>query len=164
MRTVFRLLAVVVVVGAVGPPAAAQRAVLLVRHAEKADDGKDPALSREGEARAEALAGALRDAGVTAIVTSEYRRCVQTAAPLARALGVTPYVVPARDVAGLVALLREKHGDGVVLVVGHSNTIPAILRALGHEGDAAIPDDRYGDVFVVTRRAEGPPVVLRLRL
>ena len=65
--------------------AAAQQAVIVVRHAEKADQTPDTALSPKGRARAKALADLLRDAGVTHIVTSEYRRSQETAAPLAKA-------------------------------------------------------------------------------
>jgi hypothetical protein len=49
--------------------------VILVRHAEKADEpGADPALSAAGEARARALADALRDVKVAAVLTTPYRR------------------------------------------------------------------------------------------
>src|SRR3954471_10592172 len=84
----------------------AQQAVIVVRHAEKADQSDDAALSGEGKARAKALADLLRGAGVTHIITSEYRRTRETAAPLARALGLTAEQVPARDLPALTARLR----------------------------------------------------------
>src|SRR5205823_820783 len=96
-------------------PLRAQEAVFLVRHAEKADLSKDAALSAAGEARARALAERLREAGVTAIYTSEYRRTKQTAQPLARALGIAPREHPAGDSAGLAVLLRKEKR---VLLVG----------------------------------------------
>ena len=71
-------------------PALAQATVFVVRHAERADDGAakledDPDLSAAGRARAEALAAALEDAGITAIFATQYKRTHQTAAPLAKA-------------------------------------------------------------------------------
>ncbi|MFI5075863.1 MAG: histidine phosphatase family protein, partial [Vicinamibacteria bacterium] len=69
------------------PYAAAQQAVIVVRHAEKADQTPDSALSPKGQVRAKALADLLRGAGVTHVITSEYLRTRETAAPLATALG-----------------------------------------------------------------------------
>jgi phosphohistidine phosphatase SixA len=110
--------------------------VLLVRHAEKAaGPAGDPALSEAGTRRAAALAAALENAGVTAIVTTQLRRTKETAAPLAAKLGLTPEVVPAGGDAdahaAAVAAAVRRHAGGVVLVVGHSNTVPAIAAALG---------------------------------
>ena len=78
---------VVAVLLTAAPYAAAQQAVIVVRHAEKADQTPDSALSAKGQARARALADLLRGAGVTHVITSEFLRTRQTAAPLATALG-----------------------------------------------------------------------------
>ena len=65
--------------------------VLLVRHAEKAaEPTDDPPLTAAGAERAQALATALHDAGVTAIITTQLRRTPATALPLATARGLTP--------------------------------------------------------------------------
>ncbi|HEU4584483.1 MAG TPA: histidine phosphatase family protein, partial [Gemmatimonadaceae bacterium] len=62
--------------------------VIVVRHAEKAvGQGDDPHLSAAGEARARALARALEDAGVTAVITTQWIRTAETARPAARAAG-----------------------------------------------------------------------------
>ena len=79
------LIALVVLLGCAAP-AFAQRTVILVRHAEKADSSADAALSKWGEERAERLAAILKDAGVTAILTSDRQRTIRTAAPLAALL------------------------------------------------------------------------------
>src|SRR5688572_14937113 len=74
-------------------PRAAATTVLLVRHAEKAaQPADDPPLTAEGEARAQALVQVARDAGVTAIVTTQFQRTRLTGAPLAQALGITAEV------------------------------------------------------------------------
>ncbi len=109
---------------------AALQVLFLVRHAEKADNSRDTALSAKGEARAHALAEKLRDAGITAIFTTEYKRTQQTAAPLAEALHVRTIVHKADDTAGLVKLLQQQER---ALVVGHANTLSEIASALGVE-------------------------------
>ena len=91
--------------------ARAQSTIFVVRHAEKADATKDPDLSEAGRARAEGLAKALRDANIAAIYATEFKRTQQTAAPLAKALGITVTVLPAQDSAALIAKLRALNGQ-----------------------------------------------------
>ncbi len=129
--------------------------VLLVRHAEKVTEpADDPSLSAKGIKRAQALATALRDAGVTAVITTELRRTRDTAQPLAKALGLKPEVVPARGRqagthAEAVAEAVRRHMNGVVLVVGHSNTIPLIIHALGGPLLPKIGEAMYANLFVL---------------
>ena len=129
--------------------AAAQPVVVIVRHAEKAaNGGNDPDLSSAGSARAEALARILKDSGITAIFTTEFKRTQETAAPTATLIGVTATVVPAKDTAGLVAKLHQLNGNG--LVVGHGDTIPNIIKALGIDRPINIPDEDYSELLIVT--------------
>ena len=129
--------------------------VILVRHAEKASEpSDDPPLSALGAERAQALAATLRDAGVTAIITTQLRRTRGTAQPLATANGLTPEVVPSQrgeretHVAAVAAAVR-RHAGEVVLVVGHSNTIPAIIDALGGPSFPDICESVYANLFVL---------------
>lgn len=139
--------------------------VFVVRHAERADDGSsgggmmaaDPDLSDAGRARAASLALMLRSANVTAIIATPYKRTQQTAAPLARALGITITTVGARDTARLPVLVREAGGN--VLVVGHSNTVPATLEELGVTAPVTLEDNEYDNLFVVTMTGAGPRMV-----
>jgi len=137
------------------------RLVILVRHAEKAaEPPKDPPLTPAGEERARALARALKDAGVTAIVTSDARRTRTTAEPFARALHLTPAVVPvgggslADHVATVAAEVRG-HAGGIVLVVGHSDTIPSIIAALGGPRLTDIPHTEFAHLFILVPEAGG---------
>jgi broad specificity phosphatase PhoE len=148
---------------ACGADALAQRAIVLVRHAERLDHSDDSPLSPAGRTRATALADLLRSAGVTEIVVTEYRRTQATAAPLARQLGLTPQITKAAEVDALVARLRRASPDAVMLVVGHSNTIPTILTGLGWTGVVTLGDGDYDNVFVLTPRGESEPVVLQLK-
>jgi phosphohistidine phosphatase SixA len=129
--------------------AAAQQAVIVVRHAEKADQTPDAALSAKGRARAKALADLLRGAGVTHVFTSEFLRTRETAAPLAKALGLTAEQVPARDLPALVARLHALDPASIVVVVGHSNTIPPMLTVLGWPNTLDLHEGDYDDVFVL---------------
>lgn len=145
-------------------PALAQKTIFLVRHAERADAGgnatmaADPDLSDAGRARAASLATVLADAGVTAIFTTELKRTQQTAAPLGKASGVIPTTVKATDTASLIAQITASKGN--VLVVGHSNTVPAIVKALGVTTPVAIGDNQFDHLFLVT--ATPSPSVLTL--
>jgi broad specificity phosphatase PhoE len=130
-------------------PARAQEMVFLVRHAEKADRSRDPALSPKGEGRARALAALLRDAGVTAIWATDLQRTRLTANPLAEARKLPIRVHAADDSAGLVAEMREAEPRGRVLVVGHSNTLPEIAAALGVREKISLADDEYDALFVI---------------
>ena len=133
--------------------------IILVRHAEKSPTGgKDPALSPAGEARAQALAAALANAGVRAIVTSPYQRTQSTAQPLARALGITPQAVDA-GVSAVVSAIQACSGDGAMLVVGHSNTVPGIIAALGGPVLADLAEDQFNQLFVLLPGS--PPGLVR---
>ena len=129
--------------------AAAQPVVVLVRHAEKAaNGGKDPDLSSAGRARSDALARILKDSDITVIFTSEFKRTQETAAPTATSVYVAPTVVAAKDTAALVAKLHQLNGNA--LVVGHGDTIPNIIKALGINSPINIPDDDYSELLIVT--------------
>jgi broad specificity phosphatase PhoE len=129
--------------------ASAQPVLVIVRHGEKAaNGGDDPDLSSGGRARADALARILKDSGITAIFTTEFKRTQETAAPTATSTHLTPIVVPAKDTAALVAKLRQLSGNA--LVVGHGDTIPNIIKALGISVPVNIPDADYLELLIVT--------------
>lgn len=123
-----------------------------------AGDLKDPDLSEAGRARAKALAVVLKDAGVTAIYATEFKRTQQTAEPLARALGLKTVVISAEETETVSAKLKEAEGNA--LIVAHSNTIPEISKALGAAFSLEIGEADYDNLFVLVR---GSPVqTLRL--
>ncbi len=155
-----------------GPrPGAAQgpaTTVIVVRHAEKAAQPEaDPPLAPDGQARAEALARALKDAGVTAVITTQYLRTAETGAPTAEEFHLRPEVVPASknipEHARAVAEAVRTHAGGTVLVVGHSNTVAAIVQALGAPRPAELCDAEYDALFVVSLTTEGRATVVKAR-
>jgi broad specificity phosphatase PhoE len=118
----------------------------------------DPDLSPAGHARAESLARLLKDAKITTIVTSEFKRTRQTAAPLAKALGIEPTEVSSKDVAALVKKITAAKGN--VLVVGHSNSVPDTIAGLGVKETVKIDDQEFDNLFVVVGGT--PPTLVRL--
>ncbi len=156
------------------PEAVAARpvTVIIVRHAEKADDDpRDPSLSVAGEARARALVALLVETGVTHLFASEFRRTQATLGPLAAAVGKQPVIIPAGEQSRLVAEISALPAGSVVVVAGHSNTVPALVSALGGAARGTVagpsgpslPDDAYDRVFVVIRPARGEAQTLELR-
>jgi len=132
------------------PAASADPFVIIVRHAEKANNSeKDPDLSRKGVARAEILGTMLKDSGIKAVFATEFKRTQQTAAAVSKAIGgIAPTVIPADATAELASKLRALNANA--LVVGHGNTIPYLIKALGIDSPVEIKENDYSQIFVVT--------------
>lgn len=137
------------VVGCGGGPAT----VILVRHAEKMTDVEDPGLTAAGKLRAEALVGAVDTANIHTIITSQYLRTVETADPIAAITGLKPEQVPVKDAdvwaKAMVKRIRRGYGGKTVLIVSHSNTIPALIAAFGAPAVGKIHENQYSDLFVL---------------
>jgi broad specificity phosphatase PhoE len=148
-------------------PAAAT--IILVRHAERAaEPAGDPVLSAAGDVRAVALAEALANAGITAVVTTQYQRTRLTAAPIAAARGIMPTVIAtaggiAAHVRAVADTARALAASGPVLVVGHSNTVPRIVAALGGPTLADLCESEHATMFVIVLRPGAPPSLTRAR-
>ena len=89
---------------------------------------------------------------------TEFKRTQETAAPTAKAAHIELTEVPAKDVAGLVTKLRALNGNA--LVVGHGNTIPDLMKALGIPTPTTIPEEDFTEIFLVS--LSDPPQLLRL--
>jgi broad specificity phosphatase PhoE len=154
---------------------AAQQSIIIVRHAERQTGDGNESLSEAGRHRAERLAAMLKDAGITHIFVSDRRRTLETAQPLARQhhLSATPVAVPARprgkieppelQVRATMAAIARLPRASIVLVIGHSDTVPIFLRRLGHPAAVTIQENEFDNVFIVTPRASRAPAVVRLR-
>jgi phosphohistidine phosphatase SixA len=163
-RTLLALAAVLVTFAA---HAAQPTTVILVRHAEKAAGAPamndDPPLTEAGEARAKKLAAMLAKSGVTAIYTTPFARTRNTAAPLAAALNVTPIEVKTGPpfAAEMAAKLRALPAGSTALVVGHSNSTPNVMKALGIPNPPSIDDaTEFDKIFILTLTDEPKLVVL----
>lgn len=141
--------------------AQADTMVVVVRHAEKAtDDPRDPGLSAAGAARAQALANALRHLALDAVLVSQFRRTQLTAAPAAAEAGIQPIEMAASaatvaDAEAIAARILRDFPGGTVLVVGHSNTVPAIVAALSGHPPVDMADDEYDRFTLVSVGANG---------
>ena len=130
------------------PPELTTRTVILVRHAEKGkDDERDPGLSEPGRERAAALASLLAGADVDVVLSTDYRRTRDTAGPIAADAGLDVELYDPRSLDALVARLGELAGGSVALVVGHSNTTPQALTALGAPEPGGLVDSRFGRIL-----------------
>jgi broad specificity phosphatase PhoE len=134
--------------------AASTTTVLVIRHAEKAlTPPDDPPLSPTGEARAAALAEQLgrapRGLGIDCIYVSEFRRTQDTVRPLANRLGIPMIVVPAEDSARVAKRALREYRGGRILIVGHSNTVPAIVEELSGDRVPEMNENEYGIAYVV---------------
>lgn len=147
--------------------AAQPSTVILVRHAEKAAaPASDPLLSPEGTQRALDLAAAIGGANVSTVVTTQFQRTQLTAKPVSDAIGKPPVVVraggaTAAHVEAVVAAVRAVPAGEVVLVVGHSNTVPAIVTALGGPKLADLCDSQYSNIYILEFPATGAPRFIR---
>jgi broad specificity phosphatase PhoE len=139
----------------------AQSQIFIVRHAEKAEatsDTKDPELSERGRARADSLGNMLKDAGLTAIYATEFKRTQQTAQAVAKLAAINVTIIKAQETEALTQRLLDRRDSA--LVVAHSNTLPAIITGLGVRTPVTVAETDYDNLFIVIRDPE--PRVIRL--
>lgn len=145
--------------------------ILITRHAEKADYSADPALSDQGLRRAEALSLLPETQSVGTIITTQYRRTAETAAPVAIRQGILSRVINATASPDSLERLAQEilesadpsEENGTVLVVGHSNTVPLIIRQLGGPEDIFLTEEDFGELFILTIDEDGMVVLKRMR-
>lgn len=143
--------------------------VIFVRHAEKAvEEGGDPGLSEAGHARAAELARQLVDAdvvaGVDAIYSTSYRRTEETARPTADALGLAVTSYDAANTETIMDEIVRTHKGKIILVVGHSNTVPELIANMGASKKVpAIDEAEYDNIYIVTIPWFGKTKTIRLR-
>lgn len=143
---------------------ASAQTVVLVRHAEKADASRDPVLSEAGVRRAADLDAAFGDHGPELVVVSPLQRTFLTARPTLDAFDPDMKVVGLDQgveahVAAVVAEVRARPRDALILVVGHSNTVPLIARALGVEA-ADMPECEYDRMTRIDLNGPAPTAVV----
>jgi 2,3-bisphosphoglycerate-dependent phosphoglycerate mutase len=142
-------------------PAASQSVIttyILLRHAEKGDDGtKNPDLSEQGKQRAATLVKMLHKQKIDAIYSTPYKRTTNTVTPLAQSCGLSVIDYDASKLPELLPALQKFKG-GTVVICGHSNTTPALLNLLtGRKDEFKTFDDAdYGNLIIVSL-GEGQP-------
>ena len=143
--------------------------VILVRHAEKALlPAENPGLTEAGKNRAAELARQLVDAdvvaGVDAVYSTSYRRTEETVQPVAAALGLPITSYDASNTETIMDEIVKQHKGKIVLVVGHSNTLPALIANMGASKKVPqIDENEYDNIYVVSIPWFGKTKTIRLR-
>jgi broad specificity phosphatase PhoE len=149
--------------------------VILVRHGEKVSNADDSPLTVEGQKRARELMRVLTGTKIDAIYTTQFPRVQETAAPTATAQGITPVVRQTGPTyaTDLAKRIRTENRGQTVLVVGHTTTTIALLKALGASdvaimkalgtGDTTMPESQFDNLFVLTDVDGAAPALVALR-
>jgi broad specificity phosphatase PhoE len=127
--------------------------IYLTRHAEKASTGTDPALTAEGQVRAQNIAATLKRANIKHIFSTAYLRTQQTAQPLSSFLQIPVQTYDPAQLASFAQQLRALPDNS--LVVGHSDTTPDLIRQLGGEPGAAIAETEFDRLYQLSFAADG---------
>jgi len=122
--------------------------VVVIRHMEK-EPGDDPGLSGEGLARVDRLRKMLVDLDFNEVFSTDTRRTRETAAPFAREAGLEIELYGPHAYFDVASRARTAASGGAALIVGHSNTVPAIIRAFGIEEVPGIDSAEYGHLFLI---------------
>lgn len=143
--------------------------IIFVRHAEKEQSPPDdPALSEAGRRRVAELTRQLVEAdvvaGVDAIYSTPYKRTLQTVQPLAEALDLPVHRYDPDDNEAVLETILRNHKGKIILVVGHSDTIPGLIADLGASKKVPpIADNEYDNIYIVSIPWFGKTKTIRLR-
>lgn len=125
--------------------------VYVVRHAEKQQGSDDPSLTAQGHYRALELAQLLHPVPLVAIYSTDTSRTLETVKPVARQSGLEIRPYPGElSLEQWAQGLAARHRGGAVLVVGHSNTVPSIAKALSGQAVSPIEHHDHDNLFEVT--------------
>ncbi|MEO9872647.1 phosphoglycerate mutase family protein [Ekhidna sp.] len=142
-----------------------QTTFILVRHAEKANDGtRNPPLNEDGKTRSANLSEMLVNQDIDALYSTPFKRTQETLQPIAemKNLEVQEYDPYAKG--EWLATLAEKHTGGTVMISGHSNTIPALANALlGNDTFSQFDESDYSNLIIIVAAEVGKGKLVRLK-
>ncbi len=133
--------------------AAQDTMIYLTRHAEKAATATDPGLTAEGVVRAQNIATTLKRANIRQIFSTSYARTQQTAQPLSALLALPIQTYDPKQQAAFAKQLLALKGNS--LVVGHSNTIPDLVRLLGGDAGSELPETEFNRLYQIAIGKDG---------
>ncbi len=145
-------------------PAKSDTTIYVVRHSEKTDD-KEPVLNEVGKQRANDLANALRSIELDACYATQFIRTQQTAKPAADQAKLKVQIHKAGEEADLMVKIRtlaKADKDCHVLIAGHSNTVPKILKLCGDKNPPSLTEEDYDNLFVIHIDDQGNAHIMRL--
>jgi 2,3-bisphosphoglycerate-dependent phosphoglycerate mutase len=132
--------------------------IWIVRHAEKETidpKNSDPALTLEGEKRAEDLVKYLKKERIDYIFSTNYLRTKQTALPTAKQNNVEISIYDTKDHSALIQKIKSLAQGKNILIVGHSNTVIVLLEMLGAVPPVpTLKDDDYDFIFKLSIKGE----------
>ena len=143
--------------------------IIFVRHAEKAvEPADDPGLSEAGQLRVAELTRQLKDAdvvaGIDAVYSTPFRRTQETAQPIADALDLPIRTYDPSDTEAVLETILKEHKGKIILVVGHSNTVPVLIANLGAcKKVPPIHEDEYDNIYLISIPWFGKTKTIRLR-
>jgi broad specificity phosphatase PhoE len=130
--------------------------LILLRHAEKDTSAvganamqADPPLSMNGIQRSVKLLETLKSYHIDSIFSTNFNRTRNTVLPLATKFGIQIRLYDPKNQAAFANDLQKIEGK-TVLVVGHSNTIPALVNLLiGNPKYANLGDNEYDKIWIL---------------
>ena len=137
--------------------------VVVVRHAEKLDNSRDPELSSVGRKRALKLSQMLEEANIAALFSSQFKRTRQTLEPLADRLDLEILEVEASLTGELVRRIREEFPGKTIAVASHSDKVTEIVESLGGRSVGYLDESEYDSLFVVTLLDSSNATVVQLK-
>lgn len=142
-----------------------QTTFILVRHAEKADDGtRNPPLNDEGQARADNLAEMLSNQNIDGLYSTPFKRTMETLQPIADQLELEVMNYDPFAKGEWLEEIAEKHAGGTVVISGHSNTIPALANTLlGSETFSQFDEGDYSNLIIIVTNEVGKGKLVRLK-
>ena len=124
----------------------------LMRHAEKVRENpadKNPDLNERGFQRAESWGKVLQHISFDAIYSTDYKRTLNTVAPISKIMTLTPIIYNPSKVD--FDLFQTENKGKNVLIVGHSNTIPQFVNGLIKEQKyQEMDDNEFSHLYIVT--------------
>ncbi len=124
----------------------------LVRHAEKQENSKNPALTQCGKEQAKQLATLLSTAKIDAIYSTSYQRTMATASPLAKEQRLAIKNYHPQKLEQFALHLKQMKRN--TLVVGHSNTTPQLTKLLTDQKIASLNESDYQVLYQVKFHGE----------
>ena len=144
--------------------------IIFFRHAEQTShDKSDSPLSEAGQRRVAELTRQLVDAdvvaGIDAIYSTPYIRSLETARPLADQLDLPINSYAADDTEEILDTILKNHKGKIILVIGHSNTIPVLIANLGASKKVpAIAQYEFDNIYIISIPWFGKTKTIRLRI
>lgn len=135
---------------------------ILLRHAEKENVGTDPNLNNNGVLRAVELKRLLSNVIIGNIYSTPFNRTRQTVRPLAvsKEVAITEYD-PSLNAQQFINNVLVQNRGKIVVIVGHSNTIPEMIKVLSNNVvRVSISESEFDNLYIArSSTTESPSII-----